>query len=68
MNAQELCTDLATAERNMRLRSMNYSLIYFNKVEEAFSNTRATSFLDLVESDVRLALHLREVAIQEQLL
>lgn len=68
MNAQQLLTDLAVAERNMKLRSRNYSILFFNKVSDAFRQTHATSYFDLVEKDVSLALELHAVAENENLL
>ncbi len=68
MTEQQLLTDLAVAERNMKQKSIVYSVNFFNKVADAFRITRATSFAQLVEADLKLALVLRELAIKEKLI
>ena len=68
MTEQELLTNLAVAERNMKQKSIVYSVDFFNKVADAFRLTKANSFAELINIDLRLALELRELAIRERLI
>ena len=68
MTEQELLTDLAVAERNMKQKSIVYSVDFFNKVADAFRLTRANSFAELINVDLRLALELLDLAIKERLI
>ena len=68
MTEQELLTDLAIAERNMKRKSSIYSVTFFKSVTDAFRTTRTNSFADLVEKDTRCALALRDLAVRENLL
>jgi hypothetical protein len=68
LDEQQLLTDLAVAERNMKHKSRRYSLNFFNKASEAFKLTRTRTYFDLVRSDVNLAVQLREIAIREKLI
>ena len=68
MTEQELLTDLAVAERNMKQKSIVYSVNFFNRISDAFKITNASSFADLVNSDLMLALELRDLAVKENLI
>ena len=68
MTEQELLTDLAVAERNMKQKSIVYSVDFFNQVADAFRMTKANSFAELINLNLRLALELRELAIKERLI
>jgi len=68
MTEQQLLTDLALAERNMKRKSKVYSVEFFKGVTKAFTSTKSTSFADLVRSDIELALTLRDLAVKENLL
>jgi hypothetical protein len=68
MTEQQLLTELAIAERNMKRKSAIYSVAFFKSVTEAFRSTRTHTFADLVRKDLRQAVALRELAIKEKLL
>lgn len=68
MTEQQLLTDLAVAERNMKQKSIVHSVDFFNRVSDAFRLTKANSFAELIQTDLRLALELRELAIKEKLI
>lgn len=68
MTEQQLLTDLAVAERNMKRKSSVYSVTFFKSVTDAFKVTATHSFADLVQKDVQVALQLRDIAIEEKLL
>lgn len=68
LDEQQLLTDLAIAERNMKHKSKRYNLLFFNQTSEAFRKTKTRTYFDLVRADVNLAVHLRELAIREKLI
>ncbi len=68
MTEQQLLTDLAVAERNMKRKSSVYSVTFFKSVTDAFKSTATHSFADLVQKDISMALQLRDIAVQEKLL
>jgi hypothetical protein len=68
MTEQQLLSELAIAERNMKKKSSIYSVTFFKSVTDAFRRTDTHSFADLVRKDVKGALALRELALKEKLL
>ncbi len=68
MTEQQLLTDLAVAERNMKRKSSIYSIDFFKNVTDAFKMTRTNSFADLIKTDPQKALALRDLAVKEKLL
>ena len=68
MTEQELLTDLAVAERNMQSK-LKFRRFYFrDEVRNVFSKTKVRTYFDLVQTDLDMAIQLRDLAVKLQLL
>ncbi len=68
MEAQQLLSELAIAERNAEVELKYNRLRYANEVSNVFATNNVTTYYDLVRTNVRQAIYLRKLAIKEHLL
>ncbi len=68
MEEQQLLTDLAIAEKNLRGRMKINRPVYADRLMDAFREYSVHSFMDLVEADINKAVELRDLARVENLL
>jgi len=68
MEEQQLLTDLAIAEKNMRSKLKFGRPEFADELTDAFREYHVESFLDLVRADMHKAIELRQLAVKEELL
>jgi len=68
MEAQQLLSELAIAERNSEVDLKYNRLRYANEVSNVFATNNVTTYYDLVKINARQAFYLRKLAIKEHLL
>ena len=68
MLEQQLLTELAVAERNTSYELRYNRLRFTNEVMKVFSLEKVSSYFDLIRTDVKKALELRDIAKKEKLI